>query len=44
MAHPDVPFIEIWNVVEAINFVDAFETALFDHGLGPSGTFFCWLK
>jgi hypothetical protein len=44
MAYPDIAFIKIWNIVEAIYLINALKATFFNHRLGPTRTFFCWLK
>ena len=43
-AHSDVALIKIWDIVIAVDFVNTFETAFFDHGQSTTWTFFSWLE
>ena len=39
----DVAFIKVWDVVEAVDFVNAIHAAFFDHREGTTWAFLSWL-
>ncbi len=44
VADTDITLVEIREVVEPVDFIDAFKAAFFDHGQCSTWTFFGWLK
>ena len=43
-AYSDVSLVKIWHVVEAVDFIDIFQTAFLNHHWSTSWTFFCRLE
>ena len=43
-AYSDITFIEVWNIMESIHFINRVEASLLNHSSRTTISFFSWLE